>query len=108
MTDMDALMAAADAAAVITDWQRENTFRLGQVQGFAYGEDRMHFVVRDCWLKKDQVIWQMQSSAETRETDHDEMGRQIEIYQMQLAIFAYRAAREAVTRGTPPAFATSA
>ena len=109
MTDMDRFIEAADALAeAITDWQRENSFRLGQVQGFAYGVDRLHFVVRDCWLKTDQIIWSVKSTAEASETDHAEMIRQIEIYRMQLALSAVRAAREAITRGTPPAFATSA
>lgn len=75
MTDMDALMAAADAladAAAELEKQAKRAGSLGAVTG-------------SHWTH-------------------------LGLAQMKVAsrLTAYRAAREAVTRGTPPAFATSA
>ena len=72
----------------IVEYLRENQFRLGQVQGFGYGDDGLLMTVRDCWLRTDQVVWQKQSKQENQEADHEEMCRQIEVYQFRLALAA--------------------
>lgn len=79
----------------MVDWADANDFRLSEVQGFAYGEDRLLFTARDCWLRDNQVFWQKQSTPEMEDADHDEMMRQMEIYRMSLTI---RAALEQIAK----------
>ena len=85
---------AADVAGLV-DWIDKNSARLGQVQGFAYGEDGLLFTVRDCWPKENQTVWQKQSSAESQRADHADMIRQIDIYRMSLAFAALARMKEA-------------
>lgn len=84
---------AADVAGLV-DWIDKNSARLGQVQGFAYGEDGLLFTVRDCWPKENQTVWQKQSSAESQRADHADMIRQIDIYRMSLAFAALARMKE--------------
>lgn len=79
-----------DMAIELSGWMAEHEARLGQVQGFGYGEDGLLLTVRDCWLNGPQIVWQKQSSAEHYEDDHCEMIRQIRIYRMALAIRAVK------------------
>lgn len=76
-----------EVADRIADWNIANEFRLGQVQGFGYGADGLHLVIRDCWLKpNEQTVWERHATLETHATDHAEMMRQIEVYRLALAL----------------------
>lgn len=79
----------------MVDWADANAFRLSQVQGFGYGNDRLLFTARDCWLRYNQVFWQRQSAPETKGADHGEMMRQMEIYRVSLTM---RAALEQIAK----------
>lgn len=93
--------AAKVLAGALVDWMRANDFRLSQVQGFGYGEDRLLYTVRDCWLTENQIIWQKQSNATDKEADHAEMMRQIEIHRMSLAVAALGLLGSGSTGGPP-------
>ena len=79
----------------MVDWADANAFRLSQVQGFGYGNDRLLLTARDCWLRYNQVFWQRQSAPETKGADHGEMMRQMEIYRVSLTM---RAALEQIAK----------
>ena len=88
---MSIIMATDDfkrLAERIIDCSADLSARFQSVQGFAYGEDRLHLVIRDCWLRSNQVVWERRSTPETKRADHDELMRQIEIYRMALALKA--------------------
>lgn len=97
---------AKDLVSVIERHQ----MRLDQVQGFGYGPNNMHLVVRDCMLRYNQVIWERHTTPQDYPADHAEMNTQINIYQMKLALeqladkYEIRARHESPAKSAAPGF----